>query len=223
VTNGMFRMVQIHRNNRDYRFLMHVCRLIHNSLLVAENSGEVRFYDFRRDNAVMWAVFEDFVANFLAREQADFNVHIQSPMRWHSAESVHADTLKMLPQMKPDVVLESRTRRIVLDTKYSRRPLRTNRWGQQKIAPGHLYQIVAYIENRDLEKPDGPPHEGMLLYPVVEKPFRLEYILNGRKVQVRTVDLSQPWSAVAEEMLGLIAGNLRTSTRAKRSPNEDHL
>ena len=203
VTNGMFRLVQIHRNNRDYRFLMHVCRLIHNSLLVGESRGDVRFYDFRRDDAVMWSVFEDFVANFLDREQTEFDVRIQSTMKWHNAASAHPDNLKMLPQMKPDVVLESRARRIVLDTKYSRRPLRTNQYGQQKVAPGHLYQIAAYIDNRDLEKPDGPPHEGVLLYPVVEKPFHLRYRLNGRVVQVRTIDLSQPWSAVAEEMLSL--------------------
>ena len=60
-----FHRVQLHRNNRAYRFILHLCELIHASLLPDKSQdGSRRFRDFTRDEKIMAKVFEDFVRNF---------------------------------------------------------------------------------------------------------------------------------------------------------------
>ena len=74
LSRRVFRTVQLHRNNRFYRFLLGICRLIHDSLLVDEVTGEVQFRDFVRDDRRMRLLFKRFLRNFYRREQADFAV-----------------------------------------------------------------------------------------------------------------------------------------------------
>ena len=53
LTTNMFYTVRIHRNNRFYRFLLHLCHIIHENLLVNESQGTVQFLDFREDEKKM--------------------------------------------------------------------------------------------------------------------------------------------------------------------------
>ena len=63
----LFQEVQLDRNRRYYRFLLSVCRLIHEQLLVDEQSGEARFTDFSEER--MEKLYEDFIIEFYRREQ----------------------------------------------------------------------------------------------------------------------------------------------------------
>ena len=58
----LFQQVHLDRNRRYYRFLMSVCRLIHEQLLVDENSGETKFTDFTEER--MEKLYENFVIEF---------------------------------------------------------------------------------------------------------------------------------------------------------------
>ena len=54
-------------------------------------------------------------------------------------------------------------------------------------------------------RPDGAPHEGILLYPQVgEEPLTAEIRLEGFRIQDRTVNLDQDWRLIHDEMLGTI-------------------
>lgn len=203
VRRSTFRKVRLHRNNRPYHFLMQLCRLIQESLFVAED-GTARFVDVRRQRGVMARVFEDFVANFYKAEQNDYRVLSQSHLPWHEAESAVEENMSRLPRMVPDVVLESASRRIVLDTKFYRKPLAEGRFGGQRVRSGHLYQVFAYIENRNAGEPAGAGHEGLLLYPVVEDAFAYDFRLKGHRVQVRSIDLDQDWQGIHEDLLTVV-------------------
>lgn len=61
-----FRRVQLHRNNRIYIFLLHICEFIHQHWLPAEHGGSRRFREFTRER--LSALFEKFVFNFYRRE-----------------------------------------------------------------------------------------------------------------------------------------------------------
>ena len=71
----MFRRVQLDRNRRLYRFLMSVCELVHDCLIVEERSGAARFRDLRKDEYRMPSLFEDFAIEFYRREQDDYRVN----------------------------------------------------------------------------------------------------------------------------------------------------
>jgi 5-methylcytosine-specific restriction enzyme subunit McrC len=201
VTSRDFGRVQLHRNNRLYDFALRLCRLIHDNLMIEPGSGEARFRDFRSDEAQMGAVFEEFARAFFRREQSRFRV--SSPhVAWFRAEGADAD-LGRLPTMRTDIVLEAPDRCIVLDTKFYSEPL-ASRYGAKKVRSAHLYQVLTYLHNLAAHRAGGPPHEGMLLYPVVDEAFSFHYRLDGRAISVRSVNLDQPWPRVHDDMLGLL-------------------
>ena len=80
-----------------------------------------------------------------------------------------ADRLR-IPIMEADVILESTERRIIMDTKYYTSALSGWGGGSGKLHSPNLYQLLAYLRNREAARPDGPKHEGILLYPQVKDP-----------------------------------------------------
>lgn len=223
LTRKHFRSVQLHRNNRYYKFLLDVCAIIHENILIDETSGAARFRDFRADDQAMGSVFERFVFNFLSREQGEYRVS-RPRIAWDVTDASDMD-LARLPAMQTDIVLESPERRIILDTKFYSDPLK-GRFEAKKVDSAHLYQIFAYVQNRQAEdaRYDGanrardrrlvdlsravstsPRWEGMLLYPVVDEAFAFSYVFSGQRVQVRSIDLDQPWRAIHRDMLDLVS------------------
>jgi 5-methylcytosine-specific restriction enzyme subunit McrC len=194
-----FNRVQIHRNNRLYHFVLHICRLIFDSVLVDEKSGRSRFHNFLEDEASMGRVFEDFVFNFYQREQADDAVS-RPHIHWHGKQGSKKD-LQQLPIMRTDVVLRNAKRTLVLDTKYYAKALLKGQFGTEKVRSGHLFQIFSYLDN--LGPLEHVPMEGLLLYPVTKKGFHLDYRLRGYRIRVATLDLGQSWEGIHADLLAL--------------------
>jgi 5-methylcytosine-specific restriction enzyme subunit McrC len=199
LTTKSFRSVQLHRNNRFYEFLMSVCRIVHDNVKVTDAHGRSRFRDFRRDKATMWRLFEDFVFNFYDRELDGFRVS-RPHIDWNRARGQKSD-LERLPVMRTDVYLESPDRRIVLDTKFYTKPL-DDRFGE-RIKAGNLYQVFSYVMNREANLP-GPLHEGILLYPAVERHFDFHYEIMGHRFRVCTVDLDRDWRSIRSRMISVV-------------------
>lgn len=197
----LFHRVQLHRNNRFYRFLLDVCELIARNLLVSEETGETRFRDILRDEITMNQVFEDFVRNFYAREHPEFRAGADT-LHWGATADDPAH-LDFLPSMRTDITLRSPERVVIIDTKYYKHTLQTGRWGGHSVHSGHLYQLYAYLRSFARSKANGRPVEGMLLYPVVDRELRLDYEIDGFPVRVCTVDLAQEWRGIEAELMGL--------------------
>ena len=198
----LFGQLQLDRNRHCYRFLLSVCRLVYDYLLLDETSGEARFRDFRRDRARMWKLFEDFVTEFYRREQRDYRVNPGGRrIRWDDDGTADRHRAR-IPRMEGDVLLDSAKRRIIVDTKYYEKALTAYR-GAGKLNSGHLYQLLAYLRNREATKA-GPRHEGVLLYPMVRERLAVDLRLEGFSVRARSVDLGQPWPGIHREMLELI-------------------
>ena len=200
-----FGRVQIGGNRRLYRFLLSVCRLLHDSLIVDETTGHSVFRDFRREEATMWALFEEFATEFYEREQEQYGVNPGGPrIGWADrCWETEADRAR-IPVMEADVILESPDRRIILDTKFYSTTLSGRgelRPGPGKLKSTNLYQLLAYVRNRQATRPDGPRHEGILLYPRVDETLRADIWLEGFRIQARTVDLKRDWREIHREML----------------------
>jgi 5-methylcytosine-specific restriction enzyme subunit McrC len=200
---GHFRRVQLQAGNRSYGFMLKLCRLIHDNLLVDPQTGRTRFDDFRREDATMWRLFEDFVLNFYRRElKARFRVS-KPTIEWYDARGSEV-ALRYLPGMHTDVYLESEERRIILDCKYYSRPLGGDRFGRPMVRSPNLYQLFTYIVNERRADDSGSMVEGLLLYPAVGEQLDLRYVLDGHPVRVRTVDLGQDWRGIHREMLAIV-------------------
>jgi 5-methylcytosine-specific restriction enzyme subunit McrC len=202
LTASVFGRVQLHGNNGYYRFLLDVCRLIHESWAVDERMGEHRFRDFEREEGPMARLFERFVFNFLKREQVEFQVSNRL-VRWVETTGRPED-LELLPTMRTDVYLASSDRRIVIDAKYYRAPLQTH-FGNDSVRSAHLYQLYAYMRNLTLAEPECPRVEGILLYPRAKKTVCMDCNVHGHPIRVATVDLASPWQDISSSLLSLVA------------------
>lgn len=204
VDRQALRQVQLDRNRRLYRFLISVCELIHESVLLDESTGDAVFRDFREDEATMWKLFEDFVTEFFRIEQDEYSVNKGGrSIRWQAAWAPTDSELAKIPKMEADVLLDSPTRRIILDTKFYAEAF-GGRGGKDKLRSNNLYQLLAYLRNRQASAPEGAMHEGILLYPVVSEPLGVEVRLEGFRVQVRGIDLGQAWTGIRQDMLELL-------------------
>ena len=198
--------VQLGGNRCLYQFLFSVCRLLYESSVVDENTGRTTFRYFRDDKATMWALFEEFVTGFYECEQSVFCVN-PGGRRVQGADkgwATNADRA-LIPVMEADVILESPSRRIILDTKFYSNPVSgRGGLGNGKLRSPNLYQLLAYLRDREATRPPGPRHEGLLLCPQVDEPLRADIRLEGFRIQARTVDLNQDWRDTHSEMLETI-------------------
>lgn len=201
LSSQLFRRVQLHRNNHYYAFLLNVCELIYENLLPSENSGKATFRDFTRDEGEMHRLFQSFVKNFYLIEQRHFRV--QAPKINWDAQSADIVSASFLPQMQTDVCLISDNRKIILDCKYYKDSLQTN-WGKQTVHSSALYQIFAYVKNKEIEA-GWENCEGILLYPTVKSPLDLAYRIQDHLVKVKSINLNQDWQSIHEDMLRVIA------------------
>ncbi|MCY4519358.1 MAG: hypothetical protein OXC13_01105 [Caldilineaceae bacterium] len=206
LNRNTFSQVQLGGNRRLYQFLLSVCRLLYESAIVDENTGRMAFRDFRRDEATMWALFEEFVTGFYKREQRVYSVNPGGRrINWVDADAKTDADWSRIPVMEADVILESPGHRIVLDTKYYRDALTRGRGsGTGKLHSDNLYQLLAYMRNCQGTSPGGPVHEGILLYPEVREPLRVDIRLEGFRIQARTVNLDRDWRHIHGEMLEAI-------------------
>jgi 5-methylcytosine-specific restriction enzyme subunit McrC len=202
ITSHDFRLVQLHGNNRLYEFAIGLCWLIHENLMIERRSGCLRFREYVATPQGMGSLFQSFVRNFYRLEQRRFTSR-GAKVDWHAAMGTATD-VRRLPEMVCDIVLEAPDRCIVLDTKFSAEAL-VGRGKEKKVSSEHLYQILAYVQNRSASH-GGAPHEGMLLYPVVKERFGFDYRLLGHRVQVRSVDLARPWPEIHNDLLQLLEG-----------------
>lgn len=195
-----FNQVQLDRNRQYYRLLMSVCRLIYEQLLIDESTGQHRFEELHTKNLA--TLFENFVVEFYRREQDQFQVNPTKKIKWDH-QVTDSEQLKSLPEMEADLILESNERRIILDTKFYQEAM--SEWYKTtKLRSVHLYQLMAYLRNREATKPEGARHEGMLLYPTVSDPISVDLNLEGFSVKARSIDLSQDWRSIHDSMLELI-------------------
>jgi len=201
LNSGLFRRVQLHRNNRIYRHLLHICELVARNLLVNEETGEVWFRDVVRDDGKMPYLFEKFVRNFYSRELPKFRVRAEK-IAWNASPSDEF-AKKLLPEMRTDTTLRGDGRVIIIDTKFSKNTLQKGPFGES-VKSGDLYQIFAYLKNFEAPKDFKGAPEGMLLYPVIDEEYRLEYQMGDHRVRVCTLNLARPWREVREELLELV-------------------
>lgn len=197
--DSSFRRVTVSINRSQYGFLLDVCELVHRNLLMDERSGDFVFRDFTRDDKQMAQLFERFLLRFYGREQRSFRVSAPT-MTWDATGS--EVSLRYLPQMRTDLVLNSPERVIVIDAKYYAEAL-SQRFDKETIRSGHLYQMAAYLRH---VAPGYRPEDigGMLLYPRTTDFSPIDFSLHGHPFKVATVNLAQNWSALHDELLALV-------------------
>jgi 5-methylcytosine-specific restriction enzyme subunit McrC len=200
LSSRSFARVQLHRNNRHYRLLLSVCRLIVECFLPDENESGRRFRSLMDDDRLMNRIFEKFVRNFARRYCKDASVGV-SHIKWFGEWDEEFDSL--LPLMKTDVTLERTGRTTILDCKYYKEAL-VKSFDKSRLHPGHLYQLNAYLQNSNCHEPN-KTFDGILLYPSIDSTgLHATFNLLGKQVRVESINLDQPWQCIESELKSIL-------------------
>lgn len=195
-----FARVQLHRNNAYYDLILKVAELAFDCLLPNDQGSGFAFHDVLRDERKMALVFQHFVRNFYSAEQSDLAV-LPLAINW-DAEAVATTGAGRLPNMVTDIYLKGTGRRLIIDTKYYADALQ-RRYESDSFRSGNLYQLFAYLKNAAAD-PLFVGCEGMLLYPMNGTALHETYRIQGHPITVATINLAQPWPAIANDLLSLI-------------------
>ncbi len=202
ITKKVFKQVRLNKNNSYYSFLLNICELINDKMLITDKKGNTKFKDFTRDERAMNRLFESFVRNFYKKElKGKYSVGcIKIP--WN-AMPLDKDSEGFLPEMRTDIFLESKSEKIIIDTKYYKEALQTY-FNKKTIHSNNLYQIFSYLKNFEILDSNNSDCKGMLLYPTVDQEISLSYKIDNHKVMVNTINLNQNWKGIHNSLINLL-------------------
>jgi 5-methylcytosine-specific restriction enzyme subunit McrC len=196
-----FGLVRIDRNNAAYRLVMEICKFLADVALPTEGAGRDPFLGLLNDEIKMNRVFEAFVRNFYRMHCPDYRVGSEI-LRWPEESNRQG----LLPGMKTDVSLSSKTRRIVIEAKYYRETL-TEQYGRATFRSPHLYQLYAYLRTQEEVDAVHGAAEGILLYPAVGMHLDEMHRIQQHAIRIVTVDLDLPWREIEHRLRRLVLTN----------------
>ena len=200
ISSRDFGLIQLHGNNAFYGFLLRVCALIHEALMPEPGSGGFRFRDIVMDPQTMGLVFQDFIRNFYRLEQRDFDVKGEK-YPW-PYDATHGQGHELMPTMNTDTSLLRDDKVIIVECKWTGTTLLRGR-----LSSDHLYQLSAYMRHHKRSYTSQKSVEGLLLYPLVDRPVDVAVCVNGQTLRARTVDLASDWRTVRQQLLEAIGNH----------------
>jgi 5-methylcytosine-specific restriction enzyme subunit McrC len=192
-----FRRVQLHRNNRIYGLLLHICEFIYQQWLPAENGNTRRFREFAREG--LPGLFEEFVFNFYQQE-IPTGWSVSRPIIEWQMTSHNADAGELVPQMQTDICISGPGRAIILDTKFYIEALKTGAHGKARLPSANLYQLFTYLRQKSCQ-PGWEQAEGILLYPRTTRDFSVEFNTQGHRIRALSLDLTHNWQSIHNALL----------------------
>lgn len=185
------------RNDRTYRMLIGICRLILSGGLQDEAGNEEKQFDFD-DAQRRCRLYEKFLLGYFRREHRELAV--SSPEIPWALDGARGP---LLPRMQSDVVLRKGDRTLIIDAKYYTRAL-TVFYDSIMLRSVHLYQIFTYVKNeqemqrRQRASAGSTSVSGMLLYAKTNEDVSPDesYLMSGSRIDVRTLDLSQDFETI---------------------------
>jgi 5-methylcytosine-specific restriction enzyme subunit McrC len=215
LNSKLFSLIQLHRNNSFYDFLIKICDLIYNNLLVSEDTGKSKFRDFIQDERQMAGLFEEFVRNLYEIERPDCNVD-RDRFFWQ-AKALDDLSKRYMPKQITDISIIKDDKKVVIDTKYYKEAL-VEGLGKPKLRPLHIRQLEGYLGDLELQGGVNKHSTGVLLYPTVKEPLELNYKKKDHMILVRTINLDQNWKDIEKDLFkilddSLLAQNLLGGTK----------
>jgi 5-methylcytosine-specific restriction enzyme subunit McrC len=197
--------VIIHRNNRHYGFVLHLCEQLLQMLLPDSGAEGAKFRDFVRDHQMMARLFEKFVRNFYEHHQAECGVSrvTAKKIEWAFDHEVENG---IWPGMVSDVCLARGNRPpLIIDCKFYHQVLKETAHGKETLSSANLYQLFTYVQNVRAH-PEWKDTEGLLLYAENGSAVNEIRTVLGSRLRVATINLGTDWKLIEGRLLELARG-----------------
>lgn len=189
------------KNNQTYRMLISICYLIINGLIHGSADGSKKLMHFL-DEQSLSRLYERFVFEYYRQEYPQLSV-TSSWIKWQLDNGVD----DFLPTMQTDIMLSKGKRILIIDAKYYSK-IMIKRYNLPKLHSDHLYQIFAYVKNKDYElRKKGYEVSGLLLYAKTDEediPEKVTYSMSGNKIEIRALDLNCDFSKIKEQLNSIV-------------------
>ena len=206
ITKKSFECLKFNKNNYYVYYMILICELINDSLMLSEDKGKFKFINILDDEKRMQQIFELFVFKYYKKKQNKYNVSYQKKLNWNMFNG----NQNIVPEMRLDIYLENEEESIIIDTKYYPNFLKNSYYSTDKrtLISGNLYQMYTYLNHLNSSKKT----KGVLLYPyngeLISEKYEVD-IMNSNQInksilQIQTIDLSQEWRKIEEELNTII-------------------
>lgn len=202
-----FSRLQLGRNDRDYVLPLTICALIHRLEMPTETVGDHAIFGLLRDERKLHQLFERFIRNFCRVHFPGCNV-FRETLKWPDELGC-----ELVPVMHTDTTITTKSppyQRLIIDTKYSVTALGTS-YATEKFKSPDLYQVYAYLRTQEQCSPSHLSAVGMLLYPTTSYELNEAMSVQGHRIRVATVNLSEAWENIETSLLCLITSELSGS------------
>jgi 5-methylcytosine-specific restriction enzyme subunit McrC len=200
-----FDLLKTQRINAEYKFLLLICRLLFECMLMTEENGERRLQAFLPDDKVMPKLYEEFVCGYYKYHHPEFHAG-KRQINWDLTDIPDSD---FLPKMETDITLTFNGKTLILDTKWYGKTMSAY-WrespyqsGKHKYHSGNMYQIYSYVNNA--AKGTVGDVSGVLLYAKTDEEITPdnEYFISGNGIGVKTLDLSMDFAKISAQLESL--------------------
>lgn len=193
--------IRFQRNNNTYRMLISLCQLVLEGMLLTTDAGEYKLASFV-DEQRMSRLYEKFILEYYAKECPQVTA-TASQIPWALDDGIGT----MLPVMQSDIMLSRGNEVLIIDAKYYAHTTQVQ-YNVHTLHSANLYQIFTYVKNKDIEFGE-EPHKvsGMLLYASTDEAIQPDnnYKMSGNSISVKTLDLSQDFSKITEQLKSIVA------------------
>lgn len=200
-------MRKLGRNEREYRLIMLICEWLNGRPRIPDHdSSDQQFADIEF-LVKEWRVYEKFVANWMKKHCDGWEAHTEPTLKWNENREERVYDV-VLPVMKPDIVLTNNQsmQRVVIDTKWYSSAV-SDHYGRETVHADNMRQMWSYMSSQDSLGPEWRRATGVLLYAqTVEGARRLRTRIDAHPFRVHTLDLSQPWQRIEDDLRALIRG-----------------
>lgn len=196
------------RNNRNYKFIINLCYMIINGLLVNKNNGAIELMDFINEKTLA-SLFESFVRKYYQIEYKGRLVAGGESINWQIDKDYENNRMiDLLPQMHTDITLKHGNKELIIDTKFYDKTISKNGFNgsdKETIKSNNWYQINSYVTNKVYEyKKEDKNIEvsGMLLYAKTDEEMSpdIETKVMGSNMYVRTIDLNTKFDYIEKQL-----------------------
>lgn len=196
--------VVVGRNDAADLDAVNAAKLILAMDIPSEEDGAGHRWASSRDVAEMRRLYEAAVRGFyIATLAVPWHVHPGEKRHHWPLDTETPGARAILPVMRTDTILETPTRRIIVETKFTD-ALKPNRFGAVKLARDHVFQLYAYVQSQHDRDALAATAEGVLLYPTVGEHVDESVTIQGHRYRFLTVDLAGSDSGIREALMAVV-------------------
>jgi len=195
-----------HQHNQRYRFVMHICKLIIDNVIINPAQDIYTLSSFM-DTQKMPILYEQFV-----REYYKYHYPMLSPaspyIEWQTGVNQDAS---QLPRMKTDIVLTHNARALIIDTKYYTQSMQKH-YDTYKLHSSNLYQMFTYLKNYQASNNDHV--DGLILYAKTNATVspNTQVHVSGHMLTVTSLDLNVDFAQIRAQLNGIVTEHFDSIT-----------